>query len=206
MKKRQSCQLRQRKSGTICLLLSMSTVLTLLPSDIITIQLCVTGISFWNKTTIIIGQIADMLVLSNSLKDPLIYILLNKEVRQEVCRFIRRTFLHKKSSTVSVEKMTKTWLAQQRVHAHPPSNNCIELRKEEVEICEQQIIWQTVSERTESIQISETQLVNAKRTDTPIMKKKLSVQKSFSPGSRSSTIREIKTSSSNTLFYGKEIF
>ena len=82
---------RKWKSAITCIIIVLSTVLFLLPIEILTICVLVFQKSFWNSTQVQAVHLmytADIFVLLNSLKDPLLYILVNRQVKDEIVKII----------------------------------------------------------------------------------------------------------------------
>lgn len=74
------------RSARLCLFIVLSTVLFLLPMEISTIVMLIMKDAFWNDNTKHVAYISEMFILLNSLKDPMLYIFINKDVKREICK------------------------------------------------------------------------------------------------------------------------
>ena len=98
---------RKWKSASNCALIVLTTILFLLPIEIVTILILIFRNCFFSEATTHVTYAAGMFVLLNSLKDPLLYIFLNKDVKQEMIKIFRRIifsrFTYRVNRDISVE-------------------------------------------------------------------------------------------------------
>lgn len=83
-------RMQKRKSAIISISIALSTILFLLPSEICVACMTFLGVRFWNKTTVILTRIADVFLFANTMKDPIIYICMNRSVKREMIRVMSK--------------------------------------------------------------------------------------------------------------------